>query len=111
MVLRATKYETSAEGGRRISSRSAVMITIIAGLRACSLLPVSRPKIIAIGTRIASAIDKRGEGIHHLTFAVTDLDAMLDRLQSVGVQILGGGARAGAEGMDARAAAVSEAPR
>lgn len=41
---------------------------------------------------------KRGGGIHHLTFAVPDIDAMVERLYARDVEILGGGVRPGAEG-------------
>jgi methylmalonyl-CoA epimerase len=47
---------------------------------------------------VARFIDKRGEGIHHLTFDVGDLDAALERLAGHGVSVLGNGARAGAGG-------------
>ena len=48
----------------------------------------------AVGRFVA----KRGEGIHHLAFRVQDLEAVLERLRSHGVEILGDGARDGAEG-------------
>jgi len=47
---------------------------------------------------VARSIAKRGEGVHHLTFAVQDLDGMLERLRARGVSILGDGARPGAGG-------------
>lgn len=43
-------------------------------------------------------LDKRGEGIHHLTFAVPDLAAALERLRQHGVEVLGGGPRDGVAG-------------
>ena len=43
-------------------------------------------------------LDKRGEGIHHLTLEVQDLPAMLDRLRERGVPVIGAGARPGAGG-------------
>ncbi|MCU0225614.1 MAG: methylmalonyl-CoA epimerase [Acidobacteria bacterium] len=47
---------------------------------------------------IARAIEKRGEGIHHLCLAVDDLEAALARLAARGIEPLGGGARPGAGG-------------
>ena len=47
---------------------------------------------------IAKFLGKRGEGIHHLTFAVDDLEAMLTRLSEREVALLGDGVRPGAGG-------------
>jgi methylmalonyl-CoA epimerase len=43
-------------------------------------------------------LDKRGEGIHHLTLEVEDLPAMLQRLRERGVPIVGDAARPGSGG-------------
>lgn len=43
-------------------------------------------------------IARHGEGLHHLTLAVPDLDAVLARLTASGVAILGDGTRPGAGG-------------
>ena len=43
-------------------------------------------------------LDKRGEGIHHLTLEVEDLPAMLERLRERGVPIVGDAARPGSGG-------------
>ena len=37
---------------------------------------------------IAKFIEKRGEGIHHIAFAVDDIDAEMHRLESEGFQLL-----------------------
>lgn len=37
---------------------------------------------------IKKYIDKRGEGIHHIAFEVTDLDAEMDRLKKAGYRFL-----------------------
>jgi methylmalonyl-CoA epimerase len=50
------------------------------------------------GSSVARFVETRGGGIHHLTFAVRDLEGLLDRLQQRGVQVLGGGVRQGAGG-------------
>jgi methylmalonyl-CoA/ethylmalonyl-CoA epimerase len=47
---------------------------------------------------VASYLASHGGGMHHLTLAVRDLDAMLERVRARGVEVLGGGARPGARG-------------
>ncbi len=47
---------------------------------------------------VAKYIERRGPGIHHLTFEVADLDATLGRLNESGVEIIGSGVRTGAQG-------------
>lgn len=47
---------------------------------------------------IAGFLNKRGEGIHHLTLGVTDLDAALGRLRDRGVELVGRAPRDGAAG-------------
>jgi methylmalonyl-CoA/ethylmalonyl-CoA epimerase len=48
---------------------------------------------------IAKFIEKRGEGVHHIAFAVTGLDAALARLEGEGLQLIDRKGRAGAEGL------------
>jgi methylmalonyl-CoA/ethylmalonyl-CoA epimerase len=48
---------------------------------------------------IAKFIEKKGEGIHHLAFAVPDLPASLAELQNAGTQLIDARPRAGAEGL------------
>ncbi len=48
---------------------------------------------------VAKYIEKRGEGIHHVAFAVDDLDGTLARLQGEGLQLIDQKGRAGAEGL------------
>lgn len=47
---------------------------------------------------IAKHIEKRGEGLHHLSLRVDDLEAILARLQARGVEPLPPGVRSGAGG-------------
>jgi methylmalonyl-CoA epimerase len=47
---------------------------------------------------IAKHLERRGPGVHHLTFAVDDLDAALAKLGRLGLEVIGGGARRGAGG-------------
>ena len=48
---------------------------------------------------IAKFIQKRGEGMHHIAFAVTGLDGALARLEGEGLQLIDRKGRAGAEGL------------
>ncbi|OLE66572.1 MAG: methylmalonyl-CoA epimerase [Acidobacteria bacterium 13_1_20CM_2_68_7] len=68
-----------------------------------AMLPAGRTRIelvepIRDGTSVARFLEKRGEGIHHLCFAVDDLDATLDRFRRAGLEIAGSEGRPGAEG-------------
>ena len=47
---------------------------------------------------IARFVAKRGPGIHHICFAVDDLDAMIERCRAAGVQLIDERPRVGAEG-------------
>ena len=47
---------------------------------------------------IADFLKKRGEGIHHLCFAVDDIDAALARAREAGVMVIGEAPRPGAGG-------------
>ena len=47
---------------------------------------------------IGRFIAKRGPGIHHICFAVEDLDATLDRCRSAGIRLIDETPRIGAEG-------------
>lgn len=46
---------------------------------------------------IAKFIEKKGEGIHHIAFAVTDLEAEMKRLRAEGFVLLHESPRAGAD--------------
>lgn len=67
-----------------------------------AFLPVGESRIELLeatdaDSTIAKFIDRRGEGIHHLTLAVRDLDAVLERMAQHDVPVPGG-ARTGAGG-------------
>lgn len=47
---------------------------------------------------IAKFIEKKGEGIHHISFEVDDLEKELERLGGKGFQVVDGYPRVGAEG-------------
>ena len=46
---------------------------------------------------IAKFIEKKGEGIHHIAFAVPDVQAALDEAESKGVKLIDKAPRGGAE--------------
>ncbi len=48
---------------------------------------------------IGKYIEKRGEGIHHIAFAVQDIDAALSETEANGIQLIDKQSRKGAEGM------------
>mgnify|MGYP001273138985 CR=1 FL=1 len=48
--------------------------------------------------RLTDFLDKRGEGIHHVAFAVNDLTAALGQLRANGVRLVDATPRAGAHG-------------
>ena len=48
---------------------------------------------------IAGFVEKRGEGIHHIAFAVDDVAASLKHLESKGVRLIDREPRKGAEGL------------
>jgi methylmalonyl-CoA epimerase len=68
-----------------------------------AFLPAGRSRLELLqATRadspVARFLDKRGPGIHHLTFEVDDLVATLDRLAGVGIELLDRIPRTGAGG-------------
>ena len=48
---------------------------------------------------IAKFIEKRGEGIHHIAFAVPSVQAALEKAESKGIQLIDKNPRNGAEGL------------
>jgi methylmalonyl-CoA/ethylmalonyl-CoA epimerase len=49
---------------------------------------------------IGKFIEKKGEGIHHLAFAVKGIESALSEMESKGVQLIDKLPRKGAEGLD-----------
>ncbi len=49
---------------------------------------------------IAKFIDKKGEGVHHLAFAVEDLQGSLNEAEVEGIQLIDKTPRKGAEGLN-----------
>ena len=61
-----------------------------------SLLEFLEPDVP--GSPIDKFLAKRGPGIHHICFAVDDLDAALDRCRACGIRLIDETPRLGAEG-------------
>jgi methylmalonyl-CoA/ethylmalonyl-CoA epimerase len=49
---------------------------------------------------IGKHIEKRGEGLHHIAFAVRDLNDRLKEVEEKGIRLIDKQARKGAEGLD-----------
>lgn len=49
---------------------------------------------------VVKFIAKKGEGVHHVAFAVEGLDSLLPELESKGVELIDKQSRKGAEGMN-----------
>lgn len=85
-ILGLERVEMSDSDGARIEA-------FAAGDSLVELLEPDLPDS-AIGKFIA----RRGAGIHHICFAVTDLDAALERCRARGVELIDSAPRMGAEG-------------
>lgn len=66
---------------------------LVAGESLVELLEAGTPE-----SPIGRFVAKRGPGIHHICFAVDDLDAALDRCRAAGVRLIDEVPRLGAEG-------------
>lgn len=49
---------------------------------------------------VGKFIEKRGEGVHHIAFAVNDLPAALAKVEKDGIQLIDKAPRGGAEGLN-----------
>lgn len=49
---------------------------------------------------VAKFIDKKGPGIHHMAFAVSDIEEKLEKAEEKGVRLIDTKPRKGAEGLD-----------
>ena len=74
-------------------SDGAKIIGLAAGPSLIELLEAESPE-----SPIAKFVAKRGPGIHHICFAVDDLDATLARCRAHGVRLIDEMPRVGAEG-------------
>jgi methylmalonyl-CoA/ethylmalonyl-CoA epimerase len=69
------------------------IVGLAAGASLVELLEPDRPD-----SPIAKFLAKRGPGIHHVCFAVDDLDATLERCRAAGIRLIDQSPRIGAEG-------------
>ena len=49
---------------------------------------------------IGKHIEKRGEGIHHIAYAVEDIESHLEEAEAAGIRLIDQHSRKGAEGLD-----------
>ncbi len=83
----------TAAGRERVESEGVEVVFLPAGDSRLELLESIRP-----GSTIERFLEKRGEGIHHLTFQVEALEPLLGRLRERGVALLDDAPRTGAGG-------------
>jgi methylmalonyl-CoA/ethylmalonyl-CoA epimerase len=74
-------------------SDGASIVGLSAGEPLVELLEAEDPS-----SPIGRFVAKRGPGIHHICFAVDDLDAMIERCRAAGVTLIDEKPRVGAEG-------------
>lgn len=83
-----------APGGReRVESEKVEVSFFQVGESRFELLQPTDPE-----SPIAKAIEKRGEGLHHVCLAVADIEAEVGRLKARGFQFVGEAPRPGAGG-------------
>lgn len=78
---------------RLTDSDGARIVGLVAGESLVELLEADTPD-----SPIARFVAKRGPGIHHVCFAVDDLDGALARCRAAGVRLIDDVPRVGAEG-------------
>ncbi len=83
----------SLSGTETVPSEGVRVAFLPAGTSRVELLEATRPD-----SPIAKFIEKKGEGIHHITFEVERIQPVLDRLKAKGVPLLDDTPRPGAEG-------------
>jgi methylmalonyl-CoA/ethylmalonyl-CoA epimerase len=81
------KIETLAERGVK-----AAILSLAQGANLELLEPLP-------GSNMAKVLEKRGEGLHHITFEVDDVDKELSRLSERGIELIDKKSRPGFEGM------------
>ena len=73
------------------------------GVKAAVLSLAQGPKLELLeplpDSNMAKILEKRGEGLHHITFEVDDVDKELSRLSELGVELIDKKSRRGLEGM------------
>jgi methylmalonyl-CoA/ethylmalonyl-CoA epimerase len=74
-------------------SDGARIVGLVAGESLVELLEADTPE-----SHIGRFVAKRGPGIHHVCFAVDDLDGSLERCRAAGIRLIDETPRIGAEG-------------
>ncbi len=84
----------SEAGGREVVESEGVEVAFFrVGESRIELLQPTSPE-----SPFQRALDKRGEGVHHVCLAVADIDAEVARLREAGFQFVGEAPRPGAGG-------------
>jgi methylmalonyl-CoA/ethylmalonyl-CoA epimerase len=83
---------TSCYKEERVESESVITAFFAVGSHKIELLESTDPEGI-----IARFIKRKGEGIHHIAFAVTDIEAEMKRLSEAGFVLLNDKPRQGAD--------------
>lgn len=94
-VLPALEAVTGARGSRRerIEAQGVELVFLGTGPGKLELLEPLGPD-----TPVGRFLDRRGAGLHHIAYRVSDLDGLLRDLAQRGVELIDRTARAGAHG-------------
>lgn len=88
-----TKLGFELEGTELLESMHLRLAFLKAGDSTIELLEPTSPE-----STVARFIERRGEGIHHLSFYVPDIDAALEHAAHAGFELIDRSARAGSHG-------------
>ncbi|HOP58146.1 MAG TPA: methylmalonyl-CoA epimerase [Bacteroidales bacterium] len=78
-----------------IASQKVIMAFFRIGTTRIELLASTDPD-----SSLAKFIEKKGEGVHHIAFAVNELEKQLDDARAQGIRLVNEKPEKGAEGMD-----------
>jgi methylmalonyl-CoA/ethylmalonyl-CoA epimerase len=91
--LYETLLGTAAYKREEVASEGVITSFFKSGPNKVELLQATRPD-----SAIAKFIDRRGEGLHHIAFAVVDIYAEMERLRAAGFRLLNAEPKSGADG-------------
>ena len=89
--LTVVSRETNAEQGVR-----EVMLEVSGGPAGASYVQLLEP--LGPGTHVGRFLERRGEGVHHVGYAVGDIDAAMAAIGAAGVRLLDSRPRHGSMG-------------
>lgn len=92
-VQQWTKLGFTLEGTEMLESMHLRLAFLKGGDSLIELLEPTSPE-----SAVARFLERRGEGIHHLSFYVQDLDAALTRAADAGFELIDRSARSGSHG-------------